>query len=240
MAEGGKRLALVLEKLLRMVRPGVTAQEIENRANELISQAGGSPSFKKVSGYHWATCINFNQGVVHGIPTGRKILPGDLVSIDVGLFYKGFHSDAAWTVMAGSSFVKNQEEIKLKRRFLSAGEGALKKVLDSVEPDLEIKDILRTVYEHLSLRIAEVLSGFHEKDVLISGGGAHNTFLLELLQKEITGKLVLPDTVLIDFKEAIIFGFLGYLRYNKINNILKSVTGAERDCCGGLLVDPIS
>lgn len=150
MAEGGKRLAFILEQLLQLVRPGVTALEIEKRANELIDEAGGSPSFKMVPGYRWATCINFNEGVVHGIPTGRKILPGDLVSIDIGLFYQGFHSDVAWTVVAGESWDKNQKEIKLKRQFLLAGERTIKKVLETIEPDWEIKDISCVIQEGIS------------------------------------------------------------------------------------------
>ncbi len=104
----------------------------------------------------------------------------------------------------------------------------------------EIKDIMRTVYEHLSQRISMELSQFADKDVLISGGGAHNSFLMELIKRKSMCNIVLPDKIVIDFKEAIIFGFLGYLRYHNVNNTLKSVTGAERDSCGGLLVNPHS
>ncbi len=86
------------------------------------------------------------------VPPFRAMPPTTTAAMDFKVYDRPRRAspDAAWTVMAGSSFVKNQEEIKLKRRFLSAGEGALKKVLDSVEPDWEIKDISRIIQGELS------------------------------------------------------------------------------------------
>lgn len=110
--------------------------------------------------------------------------------------------------------------------------------IDLLNIKAETRDIMRTVYEHLSQRLSVELSQFPEKNVLFTGGGAHNTFLMELLHNKSICNIILPEKVLIDFKEAIIFGFLGYLRYHNINNSLKSVTGAERDSCGGIFVNP--
>jgi anhydro-N-acetylmuramic acid kinase len=113
-----------------------------------------------------------------------------------------------------------------------------KNILSLLEIETETKDILRTFYEHISQRISAVTSDFTNKEILVTGGGANNAFLLELIRKKSSSVFILPDQVLINFKEAIIFGFLGYLRFNGINNSLKSVTGAARDSCGGLLVNP--
>lgn len=102
----------------------------------------------------------------------------------------------------------------------------------------EIKDIMRTVYEHISNRISTVTSAFKNSRILVTGGGAHNIFLMELLLEKSPCQYIIPEKTLINFKESIIFGFLGYLRYHGINNCFKSVTGAVRDCCSGILVIP--
>jgi anhydro-N-acetylmuramic acid kinase len=115
-------------------------------------------------------------------------------------------------------------------------------VVDHFLPLLEIKtdvpDLLRTVYEHITNRISSATENFSSSEVLTTGGGAHNLFLIELLGSKSKCTYILPKKNLIDFKEAIIFAFLGYLRYHGINNALKSVTGAKKDSCGGLLVNP--
>jgi methionyl aminopeptidase len=99
MAEGGKKLRQVKNELEKMVAAGVNALQIEEKACELIAKTGGKPSFKMVPGYHWATCVNVNSGLVHGIPKKNLVFQkGDLVSIDVGLFYKGFHTDTSISV----------------------------------------------------------------------------------------------------------------------------------------------
>lgn len=119
MRDGGRRLALVMKKTLPAVRPGITLRELDKLADLEIRRQGGAPSFKMVSGYQWATCLNINQGVVHGIPNEYRIKEGDLVSVDLGMFYHGFHTDMAWTLR-----VKAQSD-----KFLEAGERALKKAI---------------------------------------------------------------------------------------------------------------
>src|SRR4030042_372127 len=91
MLEGGKKLARVKNKLVDAVKVGVTAADIENLATDLIEKEGGKPSFKMVPGYRWSTCVNINEGVVHGIPKPEIVFKsGDVVSIDVGMFFRGF------------------------------------------------------------------------------------------------------------------------------------------------------
>jgi len=110
--------------------------------------------------------------------------------------------------------------------------------LPLLESYADLRNILRTLYEHISNRIAAVTSIFNDLQILVTGGGAHNSFLMELIREKSSCNYVLPDRLLIDYKEAIIFGFLGYLRYFGLNNTLRSVTGAKRDSCGGLIVIP--
>lgn len=99
MSEGGRRLSEIKEELRKDVKVGVSALEIEEKAVNLIEKSGGKASFKMVPRYSWATCVNVNEGVVHGIPKKDTIFrEGDVVSVDVGLFYKGFHTDTSFSV----------------------------------------------------------------------------------------------------------------------------------------------
>src|SRR3990167_4449219 len=99
MKKGGQKLSRVKEKLREKVVLGASAIEVEGLANELIEKEGAKASFKKVSGYKWATCININDGLVHGIPTREAVFrKGDLVSVDVGMLYDGFHTDTSFSL----------------------------------------------------------------------------------------------------------------------------------------------
>jgi len=96
MLEGGRKLAKVKNALRDAVKVGGTASEIDKLAEELIEKEGGKPSFKMVPNYYWSTCVNVNEGIVHGIPHPNILFKkGDVVSIDVGMFYKGFHTDTS-------------------------------------------------------------------------------------------------------------------------------------------------
>jgi len=98
-------------------------------------------------------------------------------------------------------------------------------------------DILRTLYEHIADRIASALNSFRKGKMLVTGGGARNSFLISLIKRNCKHELVLPDPVIIDFKEAMVFGFLGLLRYLGKINCYRSVTGAVRDSSAGILVN---
>ncbi|MGB9706690.1 MAG: type I methionyl aminopeptidase [Microgenomates group bacterium] len=116
MKEGGRRLAWVFGQVLKKIRPGVKLSQLDKLAEELIKKQGGFPSFKTVKGYNWATCINVGSGVVHGIPGDYQIKEGDLLSLDMGMLYGGFHTD-----MARTFWVRSQ-----KSKFLKIGERALR------------------------------------------------------------------------------------------------------------------
>jgi anhydro-N-acetylmuramic acid kinase len=101
--------------------------------------------------------------------------------------------------------------------------------------DCSFEDIVRTCYEHIAWQMARVLNENRIKNVLLTGGGTHNSFLLELLRRETTCKLVVAEPEIIDFKEALIFAFLGFLRYRGEVNCLASVTGASIDSVSGAI-----
>lgn len=145
MAEGGRKLVRIKKELLKSTKERISAFEIEKLADKLITETGGEPSFKKVPGYSWATCINVNEGVVHGIPKRKVVFKkGDVVSLDLGLFYKGFHTDTSFTVG-----IKVDRGIK---DFLYAGKIALKKAIGKAIPGNRIFDVSKAIEDELNSR----------------------------------------------------------------------------------------
>ena len=103
---------------------------------------------------------------------------------------------------------------------------------------LPTEDILRTLYEHVSDQLTNAVDDYPKGQILITGGGAHNVFLIELFSEKTKHKTIVPSQQIIDFKEAIIFAFLGILRLRNEINCLKSVTGAHHDHCSGVIYLP--
>ena len=108
-------------------------------------------------------------------------------------------------------------------------------IIDSIK---EEKSALRTYVEHIAIQIANELNSANKKSVMITGGGAFNAFLIERIQSHYLGNIILPDAQLINFKEAIVFGFLGALYLSGRPNTLSTVTGAKYDTMGGVLHTP--
>lgn len=102
----GQITAHALKKVLENIKVGISARQLDKIAEEEIKKLGGELSFTTVKGYQFATCITFNEQVVHGIPTERIVKEGDLISIDLGAVFGGWHTDAAWTVLVGSRIEK--------------------------------------------------------------------------------------------------------------------------------------
>lgn len=130
MKEGARRLEEVLKKVLGEAKPGVSLLQLDRLTEALIEKQGGKPSFKMVPGYKWATCINVNQGVVHGIPNEYRLKEQDVVSIDVGMNFRGLHVDEAWTVEVKS---KNSKLKTQNEKFLEVGRRALEKAVKAAK-----------------------------------------------------------------------------------------------------------
>lgn len=102
MRESGRILSIVHTELAAMIRPGISTLDIDKRCYEIIRDFGCVPSFLNYQGYPASVCVSVNEEVVHGIPNKKHILKeGDIVSLDAGVIYKGYHSDAARTVAVG-------------------------------------------------------------------------------------------------------------------------------------------
>lgn len=110
MQEAGRILAIVHEELEKFIRPGISTMDIDKQGYEIIKSFGCIPSFLNYNGYPASICVSVNDEVVHGIPNKKHFLhEGDIVSLDAGVIYKGYHSDAARTIAVGeiSSEAKN-------------------------------------------------------------------------------------------------------------------------------------
>jgi methionyl aminopeptidase len=112
--------AEVLRQVAEAVKPGVTTGELDALTRRLIEGLKAKPSFLGYHGYPAAICVSINDEVIHGIPGPRVVLPGDVVSLDVGVFYKGFHGDSATTVLVGVTDPDVIRLVETTRRALAA------------------------------------------------------------------------------------------------------------------------
>ena len=157
MKEGGRRLFQVLEEVLRQVKPGVSLTELDRLAERLIKRQEGWPSFKMVANYSWATCINVNDGVVHGIPNDYRLKEGDLVSLDVGMFYRGRHTDVARTFYLPT---KKEERVGKKEEFLKAGRKALEEAVKAARPGNRVGHISLAIEREIKKKRFSPISSF--------------------------------------------------------------------------------
>lgn len=141
MKMSGDIAAKALKRALEAVKVGVTELEVDEAVKGEIYKFGGDLSYKTVPGYKYATCITVNEQVVHGIPTDRKFIEGDLVSIDLAVMYKGWHTDCAWTILLG----KDAE----KEKFLQIGEQALWESIKKAVPGGRLGDISCSIQKRI-------------------------------------------------------------------------------------------
>lgn len=114
MTEAGRILAIVHDEMRKALRPGMTTKDIDRLGEEVIRSYGCIPSFLNYNGYPASICVSLNDEVVHGIPSNKRIIrEGDIVSLDAGVIYKGYHSDAARTHAVGEISKEAADLIKV-------------------------------------------------------------------------------------------------------------------------------
>ena len=122
MREAGRLLAEVHDELAAFVKPGISTKDIDKLGEKLIRERGCIPNFLNYNGYPASICVSVNDEVVHGIPNKHRILQdGDIVSLDAGLIYKGYHSDAARTHAVGTISKEAQQLIDVTRQSFFEG-----------------------------------------------------------------------------------------------------------------------
>ena len=122
MREAGRILAEVHNELEKIIEPGISTLEIDQAGEKLIRSYGCEPSFLNYNGYPASICVSVNEEVVHGIPSAKRILKeGDIVSLDAGVIYKGYHSDAARTHAVGKISPEAAKLIEVTRESFFEG-----------------------------------------------------------------------------------------------------------------------
>lgn len=146
MREAGRILALTHEELKKAIKPGISTYEIDRIGEEVIRSYGCIPSFLNYNGYPASVCVSVNDEVVHGIPSKKRILQdGDIVSLDCGVIYNGYHSDSARTYGVGEISEKASDLIKVtKESFFEA--------LKVCKPGNHINDISKAVFDYITAR----------------------------------------------------------------------------------------
>lgn len=142
MKKGGAILADVLGRVVASIRPGVTELEMDELAEKLMRQKGAEPGFKRVAGYRHSICMSTNDVVVHGIPTQYAFRDGDVVGVDCGVFYGGFHTDMSETILVGDA---SQHHYAQKEKFLATGRKALDAALQVAKEGNRVGHISKTI-----------------------------------------------------------------------------------------------
>ncbi|MFA4853844.1 MAG: type I methionyl aminopeptidase [Candidatus Omnitrophota bacterium] len=117
----GRILADVLQKVQRIVQPGITTSDIDRLSEELILKEKALPAFKGYKGFPATACVSVNEEIVHGVPGPRILLEGDIVSIDLGVNYRGYFADAAVTLPVGKIEGLKKKLIEVASRALDIG-----------------------------------------------------------------------------------------------------------------------
>lgn len=173
MREAGRIVAATHAHLANFIKEGITTAELDMIAERFILEQGATPSFKGLYGFPCATCISINDVLVHGIPDDTKLQNGDIVSIDIGACYEGYHGDSAWTYPVGDV----SDEVK---KLLKVTEESLYIGLEQAKVGNRVSDIsnaIQTYVESFGFKLPPDYTGHgigvnvHE-DPIVSNVGA--------------------------------------------------------------------
>ncbi|SDG44397.1 methionyl aminopeptidase [Paenibacillus sp. cl6col] len=138
MREAGRIVAETHRLLAKTIEPGITTLELDSIAESFIRSQGATPSFKGYNGFSGSICASVNEELVHGIPGKRKLNEGDIISIDIGAEYRGYHGDSAWTYGVGKITEAAQQLLDVTEQSLYAG-------LALVKPDVRLYTISHAI-----------------------------------------------------------------------------------------------
>lgn len=141
MREAGRIVAQTHQELSKAVKPGVTTKQLDELAETFIRSKGAVPSFKGYGGFSGSICASVNEELVHGIPGKRTLQEGDIISLDIGALFEGFHGDSAWTYAVGAISDEDQ-------RLMRVTEESLYKGLENAIPGGRLSDISHAIQLH--------------------------------------------------------------------------------------------
>jgi len=177
--EGGKILAKIMKELEGKVKPGITTKELDRLAESLILKSGSRCSFKgykddgeSVRPFPTCLCTSINEEIVHAVPSGRVLKEGEIISLDLGLYYKGFHTDMAVTLPVGKVSPETQRLIRVTKK-------ALKRGIKKIRPGITTGDISNTIQRYVEsqgFNVIKELCGhgigkkLHEEPQILNSG----------------------------------------------------------------------
>jgi methionyl aminopeptidase len=138
MREAGRIVALTHQELQKHVAPGITTGELDTIAEAFIRKHDAIPSFKGYNGFRGSICASVNNELVHGIPGDRVLNDGDIISIDIGAEYNGYHGDSAWTYPVGNVGSQVQQLLDVTEQSLYEG-------LKESKPDVRLSNISHAI-----------------------------------------------------------------------------------------------
>jgi methionyl aminopeptidase len=145
MREAGRIVAITHQELKKHIAPGITTIELDAIAENFIRQHDAIPSFKGYNGFRGSVCASVNEELVHGIPGERKLNEGDIISLDIGAKFGGYHGDSAWTYGVGKISLENQE-------LLDVTEQSLYKGLAEAKPGERLSNISHAIQQYAESR----------------------------------------------------------------------------------------
>lgn len=162
MREAGRILAIVHDELAKVVVPGMSTLDIDKKGEELIRSFDCVPSFLNYNGYPASVCVSVNDEVVHGIPRADRIIrEGDIVSLDTGVIYQGYHSDAARTIAVGEISEEAKRLIKITQESFFAG-------IEFAREGCHLSEISAAIQQHVEAAGFSVV-----RDLVGHGIGSH-------------------------------------------------------------------
>ena len=142
MRQAGKIVALTHEELKKHIQPGITTKELDAIAESIIRKYDAIPSFKGYNGFRGSICASVNEELVHGIPGKRVLKDGDIITVDIGAQYNGYHGDSAWTYAVGDIDPETQ-------RLLEVTEESLYRGLEEAKPGMRLSNISHAIQTYV-------------------------------------------------------------------------------------------
>ena len=187
MKEAGRIVALTHRKIAEAIAPGVSTLDLDQIAEKVIIENGATPSFKGYNGFTGSICASINNVVIHGIPNKKNILKkGDIISIDIGACYKGYHADSAMTHGVGEISELKQKLIDVTRESLYAG-------LAFAKPNNRLSDISHAIESYVVSNGFSVVKDFTGHGV---GQNLHEDPMIPNYGKPGTGPILRPGMTL--------------------------------------------
>lgn len=154
MRQSGKIVATVLKEISQLVQPGMTTADLDAYAEKRIREMGATPSFKGYHGFPGSICSSINNEVVHGIPSRKKVIrTGDVLKVDTGAYYQGFHGDSCITIAVG-------EVTPDAAKLIRVAEEALYKGIEQVKAGNYLLDLAGAIEDHVKANNFKVVEDF--------------------------------------------------------------------------------